>query len=95
MSIAEIKAMVSQNASAARLEARTPAKAFPTSDRPRSAADLANIRLHFAKNVISSPIVILSDEPSAPILLDGMHRLVAAAIGRRRVRVCLVRLKNP
>jgi len=37
-------------------------------------------------------VLVVFDEPRPPILLDGMHRLVAAAIGRKRVRVYFVQL---
>ena len=106
MAVADFAAMEPMNASARRLGARTAAAAYPPDDRPRGGEDLASVRRLRKRDTVASPVLVAmvdveGGSPAkggrksgrrAPVLLDGMHRLVAAAIDGRPARVCFVSL---
>lgn len=76
-----------QNLDVTRMKANSPESAYPEENRPRGQSDIDSVYYHMnATNV--SPIVILrrgngQNTKYETILLDGVHRLVAASILHR------------
>lgn len=67
--------------------------AYPETDRPRSAADIESVAYHVATRAKISPIVLAKVREGRRVryvLLDGVHRLVAAIIRRSAVRVLVL-----
>ncbi len=64
---------------------------FPEHDRPRGDADISAVKYHMSAR--SSPIVLLED--SGVIVLDGVHRLVAAYLMGGPIRALVMQKKNP
>jgi hypothetical protein len=59
------------------------------SDRPRGIHDIISVKYHM-KNKYTSPCVIVNFQ-NRLILLDGMHRLVAASLsGKRKISILMV-----
>ena len=69
-----------ENLAVKRLLARTAQDAYP--DKPRGSADVASIRHHMKSDNVS-PVVLIRIANKL-ILLDGMHRLVAARLAHKR-----------
>lgn len=84
-----------ENLGRERLQARTIEEAYPEDDRPRGyEGDIVRVRQLIDNEYPTSPVVIVG-HPSNPvkaILLDGMHRLVAAKFKagglHAKIRVC-------
>ena len=97
MSVAELIAMRVDNLGMHRLVGkRSAAASYPPSDRPRGDADLDSVAYHSKPGTVSSPVLLVRTK-SGLIFLDGVHRVVAANIGRQMVRVCIadLRRQNP
>jgi hypothetical protein len=59
------------------------------SDRPRGINDIKSVKYHM-KNKYTSPCIIVNFQEKL-ILLDGMHRLVAASLsGKRKIAILMV-----
>lgn len=65
--------------------------AYPARSRPRGQADLDSIIYHATTKRIIPPIIILK---RGRILLDGVHRLLAAAYLRQPIAVVWVGIKT-
>lgn len=80
-----------ENLNYKRLTAKTPKTAYPFNQRPRGNRDISSVEWHIEqlrkKNPIL-PIIIIKTRDSHnkqhTILLDGMHRLVASVIAKRK-----------
>lgn len=88
MTIARFKALNASNAGYQRLQS-TPARAYPKNNRPRGQKDLDSVEWHMAAKKALSPIVVLCVGKNR-ILLDGVHRAVAANILGEPISVALV-----
>ena len=91
MSIRQLTSLSPENMSVDRLNASTPAEAYPPGDRPRGDADLKSVRYHMKH--AAAPVVFVKIGKRM-ILLDGMHRLVAASISGSKVCMCIIKLKK-
>jgi hypothetical protein len=93
MSVAELIALHPDNLGTHRLVGKkTAAAAYPPSDRPRGALDLDSVARHSKPGTVSSPVLLVRTK-SGVIFLDGVHRVVAANLGRQMVRVCIADLR--
>lgn len=74
-----------ENVSVDRIRAKSIAEAYPENDRPRGDADITSVQ-HQMKSLVS-PVVIVEwtvGGKTRNIFLDGMHRLVAAKLSKKR-----------
>lgn len=78
--LSQFKSGTVKNVAVERLMARTPSDAYP--DKPRGVADLRSIQYQMRSKTVS-PIVVINVNGDV-ILLDGMHRLVAASLARKQ-----------
>lgn len=77
------------NLNKSRLEAKTIDEAY--SDKPRGLNDIKSVKYHM-KIPFSPPIIIIENKKT--ILLDGMHRLVAAKLnGKRTVPIYVINIE--
>lgn len=56
---------------------------YPPNDRPRGIEDIKSVKYHMKSKCVS-PIVI-ANYKKKEILLDGVHRLVAAKLSKKRI----------
>jgi hypothetical protein len=91
MSVKRLTELSPENISLKRLNAKTPAEAYPPNDRPRGDADLKSVRYHMTHPV--APVVFIKIGKRMT-LLDGMHRLVAASIIGAKIRLCVIKLNS-
>jgi hypothetical protein len=74
-------------------------RGYPKSDRPRKGADISSVIYHATTKRKISPVVICKYKPRGRrtqyVLLDGVHRLVSAAVTGSRVRVAVVACATP
>lgn len=63
---------------------------FPANDRPRGQQDIDSVKYHISHQ--SHPIILLKMDNSRWIVLDGVHRIIAAYIGGYNIRalICVV-----
>lgn len=64
------------NVAVDRLLAKSPEEAYPKSDRPRGKKDIDSVEYHMNTDIIE-PIIVF-DMDGDKIMIDGMHRLIAA-----------------
>lgn len=79
------------NVATDRLKAKTPETAYPEDDRPRGDKDIDSIKYHMDTDIIE-PLIVL-DMGTEKIMIDGMHRLVAANLRGFDVECVIVPLK--
>jgi len=78
-----------ENLNLNRLKATSIKEAYPPSDNPRGVKDIQSVKYHM-KNKYTSPCVMIQ-YLNHYILLDGMHRLVAASLsGKRKIAMLLI-----
>ncbi len=96
MFFAEVKALPIENAGLHRLMAKSPEEAYPENDRPRGKKDFQSVSFHLETTQPVSPITIAeltdSQGKTRVIKLDGVHRLVAAAMLRSFIAVFMDQL---
>ena len=77
-----------ENLSTDRIQAKTITEAYPPNDRPRGIKDVQSVKYHMRTKKAISPIVIIKIKNKKGkiqgILLDGMHRLVAASLLKKQ-----------
>jgi hypothetical protein len=74
-----------------RLLAKTVEEAYPVTNRPRGIDDIKSVKYHM-KSPCVSPIIIIKNK-NKEILIDGVHRLVAAKLaGKRKVLVYIINI---
>ena len=63
---------------------------FPPNDRPRGEADIKSVKYHMSHK--SHPIVLLKNDniPPGYIVLDGVHRIVAAYLTNSNILALIV-----
>lgn len=64
---------------------------FPPGDRPRGDGDINSVKYHMSHK--SHPIILLQREQLPPVVLDGVHRLVAAYLTNSNIRALIVMKK--
>lgn len=78
------------------LLAQTPEEAYPLSDRPRGQTDISSLHYFLTPIKPISPITIacMIDKKGQKrmIKLDGVHRMIAANILRKKLRVVFIDL---
>lgn len=82
MPIAELLKLPLDNAGLHRLRRKNP---FPVYDRPRGRKDIDSLRFLMTTKEALSPIVLWNG-----IVLDGVHRIIAAAKTRSVIRVAVI-----
>lgn len=89
----KIKDMINHppdNLDVARLLGNNVEEAYPLNNRPRGIEDIKSVKHHMKSSCVP-PIVIIKDKKE--ILVDGVHRLVAAKLsGKRTVLVYVINL---
>lgn len=85
--IAAIKRLGVENLYLERLKAKTPEEAY--SDRPRGQADVDSVYYHMETDECVSPVVMIKVN-NRLIMLDGVHRIVAANFRKSKVLVCVI-----
>lgn len=60
-----------------RLLAKSVAEAYPPHDRPRGSQDIKSVKYHMKLKCVSPLVIVKTDRE---ILMDGVHRLVAAKL---------------
>jgi hypothetical protein len=85
-----------------RLKSRSAEEAYPPGDRPRGEADLKSVSWHLRAltgrgNTLISPIIVYEvvapDGSITPMLVDGMHRLVACHLAGAKACVEFLRFR--
>lgn len=69
--------------------------AYPVKDRPRGATDIKSVLWHAQTLRRTSPVVIVKRKEGRHmkyILLDGVHRLIAAVIANEKLAISVVNL---
>ena len=79
------------------LNAKTAEEAYPIEDRPRNMKDIDAVNYFLQTKVAISPITVARvhnkiDNSISYIKLDGVHRLVAAAIKKSPIKVLFIDL---
>lgn len=80
------------------LLAQTPEEAYPLSDRPRGQTDISSVNYFLAPREPVPPITVacMIDKKGQQrmIKLDGVHRMIAANILRKKLRVVFIDLRK-
>lgn len=78
--------------------ARSAEEAYPLNDRPRGDKDISSVNYFLQTTHPVSPITVIKfidkERKARLVKLDGVHRLMAAAILRQSIRVCWLNLIN-
>lgn len=93
LSVEELKSLNMENAGLQRWGngQKSAEEAYPSTDRPRGKKDIESVNYHLKTTELVSPVIVarvqLPNSQIKHIKLDGVHRLVAAAIRGSKVKV--------
>ena len=87
--ITSLKKMRIENLNLDRLKAKTPEEAYE--DKPRGQVDIDSVHYHMKTNDCVSPIVLIQINKKL-IMLDGVHRVVAANFRKSKILICIIKI---
>jgi hypothetical protein len=77
------------------INAKTAQEAYPPEDRPRHEDDISSVNYFLQTDSLVSPIIVArvhKDNAIHYIKLDGVHRLIAAAIKKSPIKILFIDL---
>jgi hypothetical protein len=86
-----------ENFSIARVQAKSVVEAYPENDRPRGTADIKSVNYHMKSGSVPPAFMIEWNTKTGTrsIFLDGMHRIVAASLSKKRkISIFLITIKT-